>query len=322
MKNYDPYKKTILFIVSLINIILITAIFAFVWYTYYHKTMYSVRFYRNGNYLIIALYAVILLFFSNMYGGLKIGQLRRAEVMLSQYLSLFLTNFVIYFVISLLAFRLVNPVILLIMMVVEMAVSSFVNFIIINIYNRVFPPWKILLIYGDRPADNLVNKVETRRDKYAIYDAVNIYDGMDVIASKIKDFQAVIIGDISAVERNDILKYCFANKVRAYVVPKISDIILMGTDRIHIFDTPFMLSKGYTLSVDQLFAKRVLDILLVLPVLVIAAPVMLITAVAIWLYDRGPVFYKQTRVTRHDREFKIYKFRSMVVSLPKKMMTG
>ncbi len=249
-----------------------------------------------------------------MYGGLKIGQLRRAEVMLSQYLSLFLTNFVIYFVISLLAFRLVNPVILLIMMVVEMAVSSFVNFIIINIYNRVFPPWKILLIYGDRPADNLVNKVETRRDKYAIYDAVNIYDGMDVIASKIKDFQAVIIGDISAVERNDILKYCFANKVRAYVVPKISDIILMGTDRIHIFDTPFMLSKGYTLSVDQLFAKRVLDILLVLPVLVIAAPVMLITAVAIWLYDRGPVFYKQTRVTRHDREFKIYKFRSMVVN--------
>ena len=88
----------------------------------------------------------------------------------------------------------------------------------------------------------------------------------------------------------------------------------MGTDRIHIFDTPFMLSKGYTLSVDQLFAKRVLDILLVLPVLVIAAPVMLLTAVVIWLYDRGPVLYKQTRVTRHDREFKIYKFRSMVVN--------
>ncbi len=152
MKNYDPYKKTILFVVSLINIMLITAIFAFMWYTYYHKTMYSVRFYRNGNYLIIALYAIILLFFSNMYGGLKIGQLRRAEVMLSQYLSLFLTNFVIYFVISLLAFRLVNPVMLLIMMVIEMAVSSFANYIIINIYNRVFPPWKILLVYGDRPA--------------------------------------------------------------------------------------------------------------------------------------------------------------------------
>lgn len=314
MKNYDPYKKTILFIVSLINILLMTAIFAFVWYLHYHSMMYSVKFYRNGNYLITALYAIVLLFFSNMYGGLKIGQLRKAEVMLSQYLSLFLTNVVIYFVISLLSFRLVNPAMLLLMMVVEMFVSSFVNYIIINIYNRVFPPWKILLIYGNRPADNLVNKVETRRDKYAIYDAVNIYDGMGAVANKIKDFQAVIIGDISAVERNDILKYCYANKVRAYVVPKISDIILMGTDRIHVFDTPFMLSKGYTLSVDQLFAKRLLDILLVLPVIVIASPVMALAAVCIWLYDRGPVFYKQVRVTKHDKKFKIYKFRSMVVN--------
>lgn len=313
MENYDPYKKTILFIVSLINILLMTAIFAFVWYGYYFDTMYSVKFYRNGNYLLIAFYAIVLLFFSNMYGGLKIGQLRKAEVMLSQYLSLFLTNIIIYFVISLLAFSLVNPLMLLLMMVIEMMVSSFVNYIIINIYNRVFPPWRILLIYGDRPAGDLVNKVETRRDKYAIYDAVNIYEGIDAVAKKIKDFQAVIIGDISAVERNDILKYCYANKVRAYVVPKISDIILMGADRIHIFDTPFMLSKGYTLSVDQIFAKRLLDLMLAVPALIISSPVMLLTAAAIWLYDKGPVFYKQTRVTKHDMEFKIYKFRSMVV---------
>ncbi len=182
-----------------------------------------------------------------------------------------------------------------------------------NLYNNIFQPWKILLIYGDRPAEGLVNKVETRRDKYAIYDSVNISEGIEVIARKMKDFQAVIIGDISAVERNDILKYCYANKVRAYVVPKISDIILMGADRIHIFDTPFMLSKGYTLSFDQLLAKRALDLMLAVPAFIITSPVMLITAVAVKLYDGGPVLYKQVRLTRHDRKFEIYKFRSMVV---------
>ena len=40
---------------------------------------------------------------------------------------------------------------------------------------------------------------------------------------------------------------------------------------------------------------------------------MLITAVAVKLYDGGPVLYKQVRLTRHDRKFEIYKFRSMVV---------
>lgn len=314
MKNYDPYKKTILFFASLINIALMTAVFAYVWYGYYAATMFQrISFYRRGNYALLALYAVLLFFFSNMYGGLKIGQLRRIEVMLSQYLSLFLTNLVAYMIISLLAFRLVSPVWLLGAMVVEMVVSSIWNVLIIHFYNLIFQPWKILLIYGqERSAADLVFKVETRRDKYAIYDAINIDEGIEKIAEKMKDFQAVIIGDISAIKRNDILKYCYAHKVRAYVIPKLSDIILMGADRIHVFDTPFLLSKGYTLSFDQRFWKRTLDLLIAVPLTLITSPVMLLTAAAIKLYDGGSVFYKQTRCTRYEKEFEIYKFRSMI----------
>lgn len=314
MKNYDPYKKTILFFASLVNIALMTVIFAYIWYGYYASTMFlSVSFYRRGNYVILALYGVLLFFFSTMYGGLKIGQLRRIEVMLSQYLSLFLTNFVMYVVISLLAFRFVDPLRLLLSLVVEMILSSIWNILIIHFYNVIFQPWKILLIYGERPAADLIYKVETRRDKYAIYDAIHIDEGIDVIAEKMKEFQAVIIGDISAIKRNDILKYCYANKIRAYVIPKLSDIILMGADRIHVFDTPFLLSKGYTLSFDQRFWKRTVDLLIAVPLTLILSPVMLLTAIVIKLYDRGPVLYRQVRCTRYEREFFIYKFRSMIV---------
>ena len=314
MKNYDPYKKTILFFASLVNIILMTGVFAYIWYSYYSSMMYVTSFYEKGHYVVIGLFALILFFFSNMYGGLKIGQLRRIEVMLSQYLSLFLTNIIMYIVISLLAFRAVNPLVLFLSLLVEMIISTVWNFIIIYVYNRIFQPWKILLIYGERPATDLVYKVETRRDKYAIYDAINIDEGMEAIHEKMKDFQAVIIGDISAVKRNDMLKYCYANKIRAYVIPKISDIILMGADRIHVFDTPLLLSKGYALSFDQRFWKRLLDFIIAVPMLMIASPVMLITALAIKLYDKGPVFYKQVRCTIYEKEFYIYKFRSMIVN--------
>lgn len=159
-----------------------------------------------------------------------------------------------------------------------------------------------------------VYKVEARRDKYAYMMQINIDEGIDKIAEKIKKFQAVIIGDISAEKRNDMLKYCYANKVRAYVIPKISDIILMGADRIHVFDTPFLLSKGYTLSFDQRLFKRALDLIIAVPMTIIASPVMLFTAAAIKLYDKGPVFYKQIRCTKYEREFEIYKFRSMIVN--------
>ena len=280
--------------------------------------MYTYRFYRRGNYVVLALYAVLLFFFSNMYGSLKIGRFRRIEVLLSQYLSLFLTNVVMYVVISLLAFRFVTPFYLFVVLLAEMLVSTIWNVIVIKLYNRIFQPWKILLVYGERPAAALVYKVEARRDKYAIYDAVNINEGMEQIKKRILDFQAVIIGDIPAVERNDVLKYCYAKKVRAYVIPKISDIILMGADRIHVFDTPFMLSRGYTLSFDQRFGKRTLDIILSVLLLIAASPFMLLTALAIKLYDHGPVFYSQVRCTKGGKEFAIYKFRSMIVDAEKK----
>lgn len=318
MKNFDPYKRTILFFASMINVCMMTALFSYSWYHFYADMMYTYRFYRRGNYVVLSLYAVLLFFFSNMYGSLKIGRFRRIEVLLSQYLSLFLTNVVMYVVISLLAFRFVTPFYLFVVLLAEMLVSTIWNVIVIKLYNRIFQPWKILLVYGERPAADLVYKVEARRDKYAIYDAVNINEGMEQIKKRILDFQAVIIGDIPAVERNDVLKYCYAKKVRAYVIPKISDIILMGADRIHVFDTPFMLSRGYTLSFDQRFGKRTLDIILSVLLLIAASPFMLLTALAIKLYDHGPVFYSQVRCTKGGKEFAIYKFRSMIVDAEKK----
>lgn len=318
MKNFDPYKRTILFFASMINVCMMTALFSYSWYHFYADMMYTYRFYRRGNYVVLALYAVLLFFFSNMYGSLKIGRFRRIEVLLSQYLSLFLTNVVMYVVISLLAFRFVTPFYFFVVLLAEMLVSTIWNVVVIKLYNRIFQPWKILLVYGERPAADLVYKVEARRDKYAIYDAVNINEGMEQIKKRILDFQAVIIGDIPAVERNDVLKYCYAKKVRAYVIPKISDIILMGADRIHVFDTPFMLSRGYTLSFDQRFGKRTLDIILSVLLLIAASPFMLLTALAIKLYDHGPVFYSQVRCTKGGKQFAIYKFRSMIVDAEKK----
>lgn len=313
MKNFDPYKRLILFAASFVNVCLMTLLFAGVWYEYYRHTMYGVLFYRKGNYVIFMLYALLLFFFSTMYGNLKIGQLRRIEVLLSQYLSLLLTNAVIYIVISLLAFRFVPPYCLFLLMLAEMAVSTLWNVFVIKLYNRIFQPWKLLYIYGERPAVDLVYKLETRKDKYTVYDAIHVDEGLNAIGEKMKDYQAVIIGDISAIKRNDVLKYCYAQKKRAYVIPKISDIILMGTDRIHIFDTPFLLSRGYTLSADQRFMKRVLDIVLSFILLVLTSPIMLVTMIAIKLDDGGKVFYKQVRCTRYEKCFEIYKFRSMVM---------
>lgn len=67
-----------------------------------------------------------------------------------------------------------------------------------------------------------------------------------------------------------------------------------------------------------LFFKRVFDIAVSLLMLIILSPVFLISAVAIKADSKGPVFYRQTRVTQYCKEFKIHKFRSMCDGADKK----
>lgn len=66
-----------------------------------------------------------------------------------------------------------------------------------------------------------------------------------------------------------------------------------------------------------LLLKRLFDIFVSLVMLIILSPVFLILAIAIKVDSKGPVFYRQVRVTQYGREFKIHKFRSMVTDADK-----
>ena len=67
----------------------------------------------------------------------------------------------------------------------------------------------------------------------------------------------------------------------------------------------------------HLFFKRVFDFILALILLIVLSPIMLVIALAIKLTDRGPIFYRQVRVTQYGKEFRIFKFRTMVMNADK-----
>ena len=68
----------------------------------------------------------------------------------------------------------------------------------------------------------------------------------------------------------------------------------------------------------SLLLKRCFDIVVSALMLLILSPVFLVLAVAIKLDSPGPVFYRQVRVTQYGKEFRIFKFRSMVTGADKR----
>jgi len=70
-------------------------------------------------------------------------------------------------------------------------------------------------------------------------------------------------------------------------------------------------SEGFHSNLFRLAIKRVFDICAAAILLVLAAPIALVTAIAIFIEDRGPVFYSQERTGQCGRSFRMLKFRSM-----------
>lgn len=319
IRKLGTYKRLINLGLTAICLGLEIGLFAYHWLKDFQNSVVEPLqgFWFKGHLLEISIYAVILFMFSVMYGGMRLGYLKNSELIFSQVFATLIANLVIYAELSVMAFQLFPPQLFIVMMLEQTAVIIVYINIANKAYRSLFPPRKLLLIYGDRPTEGLCAKFDSRRDKYVITGAVHVKKGYDEICRIIMqayesgECNAVVLGDIAVGDRSPLLKFCYGHSIRVYLLPKISDVILMGAEELHVFDSPMLLTREYSLTMEQRFIKRCIDIVFALFLLVVASPVMLVTAIAVKLYDGGPVLYRQVRCTVNQRRFHILKFRSM-----------
>lgn len=316
MRQKEYYKRTVMYFISLLILGILTFLFGLVWYNSYSDEIVQ-PFFRKGNWLVIAIYCGLLYIITRLYGGYRVGFLKNSDVLYSSILSLLMVNFITYLQISLIGrkFMLPSP---FLWMTLGQVVCIVLWFFFANwMYKQLFPPRKLLVVYGSEQVDSLISKMQARKEKYEIQDMISIDEEASFICEMMLKYDGVVFCDIKSDKRSPLLKFCFSHSIRTYLTPKISDTIIRGAESIHLFDTPLLLCRNMGLSFEQRFVKRALDILLSGVAVVIASPFMLLSALLIKLYDGGPVFYKQTRLTLDGRKFKVYKFRSMIVDAEK-----
>lgn len=319
MRQLEAFKKLILLGLSAVGLILQIAIYRYFYYEYF---MYPIKLrlplYNKGHILLILIYAVLLILLNKMYGGMKIGYYRNAEVIFSEIFALLAVNVITYLQNSVMSLYLLSVGPTAFMTLLQALSAALWTVIATFIYKNIFAPRRLLVVHGERPVDDILKKFSSRKDKYTIEKCMNISEGIGTICSEIMERNAaVVIWDIDVMTRNEIMKFCYGKNIRVYIMPHISDVILKGSDMLNLFDTPIFLTREYVLTMDQRFFKRMIDLFCAIILVVVTSPIMLITAIVVKLYDGGPVLYKQVRVTRDDKEFKIMKFRSMRVDAEK-----
>lgn len=319
LRKRETFKRLINLSLVFICLALEIGVFAYHWWFYYRLCLVEDlrNLWSRGAMAELALYATILILFSATYGGMRLGYQKNAEIIFSQVLSTLWANLVLYVQLSIMARELFVPDVFITMMLEQTAIVIVYINIANRIYKHIFPPRKLLLIHGERSVESICNKFQSRKDKYIITKTLNVSMGYEALCDEIikaydsDECNAVVLGDITLEERGPLLKFCYGHSIRIYIQPKITDVILSASEELHVFDSPLLLTREYSLTMEQRFAKRTIDIVCSLLLLILASPIMLLTALIIKCYDGDPVLYKQVRCTRDRKEFKILKFRSM-----------
>ena len=312
----ERYKRMVIFAEVILLLTVFTLLYAYLWNSLYEGSI-QIPFFRRGNWAMIYGYPLILMVFGKLFGIFNVAIARRVDMVFSNIFNLLVANTIVYFILVALLrhYPDVKPLIFLTITEAAIAVLWVIGVKALN--NVIFPPHKLLLIHGDYSLKELVLHVNERSERYSISEEVNVSEGMDNIARMINRHDAVLISDLPAETRNDILKYCYDIGKRIYMLPKITDIIVSSSAQIHLFDNVAYISKNYGLSQDQRIIKRIMDIIVSSLMIIVTSWLMGIIAVAIKIGDGGPVFYRQNRLTIDGKLFKIIKFRSMRVDAEK-----
>lgn len=114
--------------------------------------------------------------------------------------------------------------------------------------------------------------------------------------------------------KDKVISHCISMDKSLYMIPKTFEIAIFHSTLMQVSDIPMFRIDSLYLSWEQVIIKRIFDLGIGLLMLFVLAPIMIITAVVIMIFEGRPVLYTQERVTINNRPFKLYKFRSMKVN--------
>lgn len=220
--------------------------------------------------------------------------------------------------------------------VLEVFFRNTVRYMLTSVRKNGFNLKHVLLVGYSRAAEQYIDRIKANpqwgymirgilddeAERGTIYKGVKVIgtiENLPIILPENKlDEIAITLGLDKYGKLEKIVNMCEKSGVHTKFIPDYNNIIptkpytedLLGLPVINIRNVP--LTNFFNSTV-----KRGIDIAGSIAAIIIFSPVMLLTAALIKLTSEGPVLFTQDRVGLHNKQFKMYKFRSMEVQQPK-----
>lgn len=314
-KKNKGYREVISWLLEIVNVVLLAMPFYYITVFFYHPNVEGMG--RTMQFVLLALFCVLYLMYGHVYEGFELSIGKITDMVSSQALAVFISDGVLYVVLALLMRDIPSIWPILFAFICQTYLATVWAFIATRFYFAYFEPHKTLVVYNQRrKIEELISNYGFER-KFDVQAVVSAEYFLEHHKEEFADVDTIFLSGISAQKKNELIKYCIINHVTVYLVPYIGDVILSGGEAVHMFHLPVLKMDHFHSSPTYFMLKRSFDILASGLMLILCSPILLVTAIAIKATDGGPVFYKQVRLTKNGKEFKILKFRSMRVDAEK-----
>ena len=307
-------KKIPFAVVKMVNIVLLMIPFVICWTLYYEPRTTTVGS-KQVSVLVMIIFFLICYYFGQRLDCFRVSILQIRDVIFGEVLATMITDIIMYILIWMLSIHLPNLIPGLITWGGQCVIGVIWAYVMHQSYFSTHPPLRTIVIYDERMGmENLIHTygLEKRFNIKTVYPVESIMDKLEVM----EEFDAAFLCGIHSRERNIILKHCISHKIKLFMIPRIADVMMRGSEQIHMLHLPILKTQRYKPSIEYQIIKRTMDIVVSGIATIVLSPLFLITAIAV-KSDGGPAFYKQKRLTKDGKVFEILKFRSMRVDAEK-----
>ena len=301
---------------KLLHVLVVTGLFMACAYWYYIPALgigKAMQYLVAGGMIYVAMHVLL----ARVYRAYMVGTSRIRQLVFSQGLTHVLAAAIGYLAVSVFKLHFANPLPLMGLVAVQLLWDMLWSFLANRIYYNVNKGRKAAVIYTTEEDLQTVESLEHLERKFQLAHFVKLPEEADRMEAVLADTEAMFVMIADMDIRNTLIKRCMSKGIACYFPPRIGDVLVSGADHMQSFSVPMLRVQGARMPIEYLIIKRAFDILVSLVAIVVASPFMLATAIAIKAYDRGPVLYKQVRLTKGRKEFKVLKFRSMRVDAEK-----
>ena len=304
---------------KLVHYLACVVLFYFCWILFRYGT-YALKGvgYRYNYYVAIG-YAVFLLLFNRTYNAYLLGFVRVRSLIFSQFLAQFFSVVIIWVGVTVAWRKIYNPWTFFVMLGIQLIIDIVWSNIATKIYYKRNKPKKTILIYRNPIDKQRFSNIKGKpiEKLYSIEKELQFDGSFKELKHQLSEYEAIFVAGLNSRCRNGILKYCKEHDIPGYFLPHVGDVIMQEAQHIQSFDSPVLYVNKKVLAPEYMAVKRAFDLVMSSLGIIILSPLLLITALAIKIYDGGPAIYKQIRLTKDGKRFKILKFRSMRVDAEK-----